>query len=162
MKALSLWQPWASLIALKEKKIETRSWKAPDYLIGHRIAIHATKSMPVWVRALLRGFAKLLGIKKYEGSWLYYLAAGVGPFGKVVATAKLVDCSKVIEESAYPPGESVLLENGMYVRGNELSFGDYAIGRYAWILEDIQPLKEPVPARGMQGLWEWKEGEGII
>jgi hypothetical protein len=34
-------------------------------------------------------------------------------------------------------------------------------GRYAWILEDIKPLPEPIPARGAQGLWNW-EPEGVI
>lgn len=29
MKALTLWQPWASLVALGEKRIETRSWSTP-------------------------------------------------------------------------------------------------------------------------------------
>ncbi len=42
MKALTLWQPWASLIVLRHKRFETRSWKM-DGLIGERIAIHAAK-----------------------------------------------------------------------------------------------------------------------
>jgi activating signal cointegrator 1 len=42
VKAISLWQPWATLIALGEKKFETRSW-----LTNYRgqIAIHAAKRM---------------------------------------------------------------------------------------------------------------------
>ena len=41
MKAISLWQPWASAIAIGEKTIETRSWWTP-----HRgaLAIHAAKT----------------------------------------------------------------------------------------------------------------------
>ena len=159
MKAISLWTLWAMLIAYGHKKIETRSWKAPDYLIGQRIAIHATKATPKWTLSLLRKFADLLGIK-YEGSWLYYLAAGVGPFGKVVATAKLKACFPIIELcgskwAVYPTGKRIKIE------GNELEFGDYTPGRYAWILEDVQPLPVPVAAKGMQGLWNWKEGDEI-
>ena len=41
MKALTLHQPWASLIACGAKRIETRSWPPPKSLIGKRIAIHA-------------------------------------------------------------------------------------------------------------------------
>lgn len=41
MKALTLWQPWASLIACEAKEAETRSWPAPASLVGCRIAIHA-------------------------------------------------------------------------------------------------------------------------
>ena len=43
MKAITLHQPWASLIASGAKRIETRSWKPPDSLIGTEIAIHAGK-----------------------------------------------------------------------------------------------------------------------
>jgi hypothetical protein len=37
----------------------------------------------------------------------------------------------------------------------EVEFGDYSPGRWAWILDDIQPLREPVRARGAPGLWDW-------
>lgn len=40
MKALSLWQPWASLIADGRKKVETRSW---NMLYRGPLAIHASK-----------------------------------------------------------------------------------------------------------------------
>jgi len=158
MKAISLWTLWAMLIALGHKKIETRSWKAPDYLIGQRIAIHATKAMPVLARILCREFAKLLGINIYTGSWLYNLEHGVGPFGKVVATAKLVGCEKIRSENR--DTSWAITDVGRVIDGNEYHFGDYTPGRYAWILEDVQPLPVPVPAKGMQGLWNWKEGDG--
>jgi hypothetical protein len=44
MKALSIWQPWASLILSGEKKIETRSWPVPYSIRGTRIAIAGTKT----------------------------------------------------------------------------------------------------------------------
>jgi len=49
MKALSLWQPWATLVAMEEKRIETRCWKT-DY--RGELAIHATmKRPPKWLGA---------------------------------------------------------------------------------------------------------------
>ena len=45
MKALSIWQPWASLIMSGHKKIETRSWPAPYSIRGQRIAIASTKTI---------------------------------------------------------------------------------------------------------------------
>jgi hypothetical protein len=45
MKALSIWQPWASLIMSGHKKIETRSWPAPYPIRGQRIAIASTKTV---------------------------------------------------------------------------------------------------------------------
>jgi len=43
MPAISLWQPWASFIAIGVKPYETRHWRAPPRLVGQRIAIHAAK-----------------------------------------------------------------------------------------------------------------------
>lgn len=41
MRALTVKQPWASLIASGVKRIENRSWRPPAALVGQRIAIHA-------------------------------------------------------------------------------------------------------------------------
>jgi len=38
----------------------------------------------------------------------------------------------------------------------ELSLGDYSAGRYAWLLGAPKPFREPIPARGALGLWEWE------
>jgi hypothetical protein len=46
---------------------------------------------------------------------------------------------------------------GYKLSAKEEAFGDYGPGRYAWILVDNKPLKEPVPAKGKLKLWEWKE-----
>ncbi len=44
MKAITIWQPWASLIACGAKKYETRSW-ATNY--RGPIAIHAARLNPI-------------------------------------------------------------------------------------------------------------------
>jgi len=41
---------------------------------------------------------------------------------------------------------------------DQLPFGHWAPGGWAWELADPQPLAEPIPAKGKQGVWEWKEG----
>ena len=45
MKAITLWQPWASLIAAGAKTIETRTWSPPHSLIGQPLAIHAAMTL---------------------------------------------------------------------------------------------------------------------
>lgn len=45
MKALTIKQPWASLIMFGGKDIENRDWAAPRSLIGQRIAIHSSKKL---------------------------------------------------------------------------------------------------------------------
>lgn len=42
MKAISLWQPWATLWVLQIKRNETRSWAFPHWYTGS-VAIHAAK-----------------------------------------------------------------------------------------------------------------------
>ena len=161
MKIISLWPPWAQLVSLNLKRIETRSWKAPEVLIGQRIGIHVTKKMPAMARRFCRKFALLLGytVENYNGSWLYYLEQGIGNFGKIIATAKLCGCYKIINNDVI--GKVAYIDvNGLEfaVTGNEYEFGDYRTGRYVWMLEDIQQLPNPIPAKGMQRLWNW-DGE---
>jgi hypothetical protein len=43
------------------------------------------------------------------------------------------------------------------VTPNEIDFGDYTSGRYAWVLEGVLPLKEVIPCNGALGLWEVPE-----
>jgi hypothetical protein len=135
IKALSLTQPWGTLVASGAKRIETRSWKT-----SYRgpLAIHAAKGLPKDTLALFftEPFASTLrrnGIKHPSDM----------PRGAIVATCTLVDCI---------PTESI--------RGslseNELAFGDYSDGRWAWVLEDVQALSQPVPVKGALGLWEWQ------
>lgn len=42
MKAISIKQPWASLIAYGIKDFENRTWKCPQKYIGQRVLIHAS------------------------------------------------------------------------------------------------------------------------
>lgn len=42
MKAITIWQPWASLLIAGIKPVENRTWK-PSLNIGDRVAIHAGK-----------------------------------------------------------------------------------------------------------------------
>ena len=34
--------------------------------------------------------------------------------------------------------------------------GEYAPGRFAWVLEQMEPLEAPVAAKGHLSLWEWE------
>ena len=53
MKAISIKQPWASLIAHGIKDIENRTWKCPQKYIGQRVLIHASNSKGVgWIMNL--------------------------------------------------------------------------------------------------------------
>jgi len=123
MKAITLYQPWASLIALGKKNIETRSWNT--YYRGP-LAIHAGKG----TTSESRNIAELAGLKLSEL-----------PRGVIVAVADIVHVDKV-----------QLHNLPMF---SERLWGDYSPGRFMWYLTNAKPLKEPIPARGLQGIWEW-------
>ena len=139
MRALTLTQPWATLVAIGAKRIETRSWYT-----AYRgpLAIHAAKGFPKWAREFSLGTAVTEAV--YIPA-VVDLRGYVYPVACVLATCRLVDCL---------PVESV---GQRRLTTQELSFGNYTPGRFAWILEDVKPLAEPIPAKGALSLWEWKE-----
>ncbi|AIF52032.1 ASCH domain-containing protein [Pelosinus sp. UFO1] len=146
MKAITILQPWASLIACGAKQIETRSWSTK---YRGKIAIHAGQGWGQWQRdiAFTDTFKNVL---QFPILGKYY--------GAVIAIANLVDCLKVVGRISLTIGDqkrvAAILENDVKVMGNEYAFGDYTPGRYAWILANIQAI-DPIPARGQQRLWNW-------
>lgn len=141
MKAISLWQPWATLVAHGLKHFETRSWYT-----GYRgtLAIHAAKRKadkyelnPTIIKALTDiGFQRLSEL----------------PYGCVVCTCLLVDC----EPTARVVNRTYFKE----IAATEIHFGDFTPGRFAWQLDTVIRVND-MPAKGSQGFWEWQP-EGAI
>lgn len=195
MKAVTLWQPWASLIAFGLKTIETRSW-------GTRyrgpLLIHAAKRRPT--------FEDMRVVVDNIDAWNSWGAAGLidldsvvypGPLGVVVAVVDLAECLPIVQSMSdddlkwtmdrtdgrrlVDPGPTQYTGLGTPLYGlrvietrTEISeqdghaswvsesfdglehqrpYGDFTHGRLAWMLAGIRPLDEPIPAKGMQGLW---------
>lgn len=70
MKCLCLWQPYASLIAIEAKRVETRHWPAPHWIIGQRVAIHATLTKrDLWMR-VRSPFAAPIPFKARQGKFI--------------------------------------------------------------------------------------------
>jgi hypothetical protein len=124
IKAITLHQPWASLVG-KHKHYETRG-KATYY--RGKIAIHAAVRQEM---------------TDYQVDELSDLLVGENiPFGVVVAIADLTDCIRMSQKFIDQQSET------------ELRCGLWEVGRYAWKLENVVFLPEPIPARGMPGLWD--------
>lgn len=147
MKALTIRQPWATLIALGEKKIETRSWKT---IYRGSILIHAGKSIDK--KSCLREPIK--STLKNHG----YTEKNL-PTGVIIAKCQLIDCIKIKDWVADTSLKVIkaTLENAKAIMGNELEFGDFTPSRYAWILDNVELLKDPIPAKGKLSLWKFKE-----
>jgi hypothetical protein len=150
MKAITIHQPWATLIALGEKQFETRSW-ATKYRgelaihAGKKIDLTAIQDPEIYMAILKHGFDKMRDL----------------PLGVVVGVAELKDCFSVRRDFI---GGLVMLQSEnrrthFETKLNEFKFGDFSTGRFAWQMSDVHRLPVPVPAKGQQGLWNWKEAK---
>lgn len=132
--ALSLTEPWAVLMPLGAKKVETRSWRT-----SYRgwVAIHASKVFPKDARDLAVEEDYFFSALFLHGG---YESVGDLPLGAIVAVGRLVGCR---------PTEELRI----HLSEQERAFGDYSPGRWAWIFEDVHRLPEPIPANGSRRLW---------
>lgn len=168
MKFLTIRQPWASLIAVGAKTIETRGWSTK---YRGPLAIHAGKAKPS--RDLVRMGQWLTRWDYGEGR--YVMSDGLGkwvalPLGAVVAVCDLIDVVPIhpILSPAADRWVSVLRRRSgpddAYLRSrdergsvtdrvvtDQLPFGDFTPGRFAWLLDDVRPI-DPVPMEGASGL----------
>lgn len=142
LKALSLWQPWASLIAIGAKRIETRSWST-DY--RGPVAIHASKHWTDKESVLVTTEPFATALRAHVSL----------PFGAIVAVADLVDCLPTITEGF----DSVTVESSdgsciiIPPAEPERSFGNYAPNRFAWVLTNVRALPTPIWCAGHQKLY---------
>lgn len=135
VKALTLTQPWASLMALLEKKNETRGWGT-----AYRgpLAIHAAKGYRPADEAAFYNSPFFSTFHKYGIDNFYEL-----PRGSVLCILWLKDIFKVDENYKLPEPP-------------ELLFGNYQKGRKIWTFEkQIHRFYEPLPAKGKQSLWDF-------
>jgi activating signal cointegrator 1 len=153
MKAITLTQPWATLVAIGAKKIETRGWSTT---FRGPLAIHAGKGL-----GPIGGRAGLYDLAFSDPDGYFYPALNQAnvfciddlPRGAIVATCELVDCVQVLYE--WPRNQVVSQRSRHILTDQECAFGDYSPGRYAWLLMDVLPLPEPIIAKGALGLWTW-------
>lgn len=155
IKAITLWQPWASLWAVGAKKYETRSWKT-DY--RGPIAIHAAKMN--FNQALRKMFSDKEARNLFFDKAINCLRKGSRrkavwlPYCSIIATAELVGCHRIYGH----PGCTGWIDTpeGVYKPSNpETDFGDWIPGRYAWEITNIKILDTPIIAKGQQGLWNF-------
>ena len=131
VRCISLWQPWASLMALGHKTVETRHWHT---MVRLKIYIHAAKTRE--------------GIKSLE--WPTEIAIEDAlqmttgemfkklPFGALVCKGFLYEC--------------VDAPSALRVFPSQEHFGDFSAGRFGHLYRDIKEI-EPIPLRGYQGFF---------
>ena len=147
MKALTIYQPWATLITLGVKHMETRSW---DTKYRGPVAIHAGLAWPCRIgeHALIGEFdierdQSGLLLRGKSLSWPYRL-----PMGAVVAIGDLFQTRSTTATGHHPDDR-------------ERALGDHSPGRYAFSITSISRLPNPIPAVGHQGFWDWRMPDGL-
>jgi hypothetical protein len=160
MKALTLWQPWASLIYVAAmepdlgKLVETRS-RQMHY--RGTLAIHSAGKMPASARALYAGSAhcrralSFLGVKTVEDLDDEKLL----PRCAVIAVVEVVACESTnlpgpVQRDLY--GEARTFERPAPGTA-EYDFGGYGPDRWMIFMENVRGLSEPVPAKGQRSMW---------
>lgn len=147
MKVISILQPWASLVLMGAKKIETRSWNTK---YRGPLLIHASKRKI----KLQDGMYELIDeMTKIPGFIDNYCNL---PYGSIIGQINLVTTAILC-----PPYKDHVSQFGIYINDKgaaftdqELAFGDYSAGRYGWLLSDPSQFAKPIPAKGKLGLWD--------
>lgn len=139
MKLISLWEPWATLMAIGAKRIETRSWQT-----SYRgwLAIHASKN----------GLAKAQLRECLADPFFAEALTGVelSP-GCIVSVVKLEDCCPMEDRGCL---FGVFQDYPDLDTPQERAFGDYHPDRWAWVTDSLFRLPTPIPYRAAQGLCE--------
>lgn len=139
MKAISVWNPFASLIVSGFKIFETRTWAPPKSVIGQRIAIASTKTIKPDQKAY---FQDEVFMEFYERLGLPTNINEL-PHGYVLGTAVLDSVELMTEEFMEEVSEE------------EQQYGWWQEGFYAWRMTDPIRFADPIPVKGAQGFYEW-------
>lgn len=155
--ALSLWQPWASLLVLGEKEFETRAWPIPLKHLPRKTAIHAASrwtreqsefcERDPFVKAALLKHQQALNFRSLAESKAKGFNHGACveldgisiylPLGCLIGVGGFVSCW---------PTET--LDGSVYLTAKEKAFGNYAPGRFAFRFHDPQRIiHTPMPGR---------------
>ena len=130
MRVLTLNEPWATLIKNKKKYIETRSWKT-NY--RGELYIHAGKKI---IDKATKSRLDLMNLVKDDKM----------NYSKIVCKCELVDCIYMTEE---------YIKKIKTEEPQQFICGEYAVGRYAWILTNIEPIENDKLVSGKLGIWNY-------
>lgn len=143
MKALSLLQPWASLIVVGAKKWETRPWKPSTTMLyilrNSGLLIHASAKFDRQNRTLLT----------YPPFCAYLDRNNKLPTGAIIGSVKV---GRVI------PTDEWMKEFNPDINPDaqtEQAFGNYSSGRWTWEMLEPEVYAEPIPYKGALSIWKY-------
>lgn len=152
MLAISLWQPWASLLVHGKKRVETRSYPVPKSTeFPVVLAVHAAKQWNNGQRHTAFGepFRSALRDLGYGGGKSLGL-----PLGFVIGLVRVA--GYYTTDWLVKGRPEVSLPGHGQLSTDELAFGDYSPGRYGWVCDEFRVLDRPVACRGHQKFFDWQ------
>jgi hypothetical protein len=132
VKAITIYQPHATAVALGWKKNETKPgrWHWRGLVAIHAALERHRRGSDIRAKALeLLDKGKVVEIPEIP----------TFPRGAIVALVRMVDC--------------VRAEDVRDLTDLERAFGDYSAGRFVWKFTDVRPLR-PIECKGAQGMWD--------
>lgn len=153
MKVISLLQPWASLVVMGHKKIETRSWTTK---YRGELLIHASLPRKHAIElAMQHPFNECIG--GLRGAYDLPVGAIIGKVNLEYTQTTELFKERLSERL------NLLIEHIGHSGKQELAFGDYSPGRYGWLLNDAVQFKIPIPCKGSLSIWDLpKELEQLL
>lgn len=156
MKLLTLWEPWATLMAIGAKRIETRDWRPHGDDCGHTVAIHAAKA-GLSQRSLMDTCEEEYFREALTAARIPYHSTGRSgeygvmrrfDFGHIIAVGLLLEALPV-ESIGCLPG--VFDDYPLLDTPQERAFGNYEVGRYGLVFTTMVRLPIPIPWKSRQG-----------
>ena len=170
---ITLYQPYATLLAYGIKKNETRPGKTSHTLEKGKYLIHAAKKFnkeltelcnrePIRTELAEIGFRQskhINGIGGSHGRWIHDL-----PLGQIIGSFEVRECVTVghtFKENNHIAAAFALspTEGGISFKYPELSYGDYSEGRTIWIGQNHKVLENPIAYKGQQGYYAKFKGD---
>lgn len=140
MRALTLQQPYASAIAIGPKRIENRPWRRTLPAGGEWVALHAG-------RTLYEGQSSDdLHAQMVECGWTDCPLLGDLPRGVLLGVMH-------VDAIVWHRGQDVQIEAPFDQRSRRVEMDPWAFGPWCWCIDAVHTLAQPIPCRGMQGLW---------
>lgn len=133
VKVISLLQPWAELVVMGAKTIETRSWNTK---YRGELYIHASKKF----------YHNDIDLRHYPPFDKYITDEVFNQIkcGYIIGKVDLIDTFST-NDRQFCIGLS----------SQEVAFGDYSKNRFGWILDNPVKFNNPIEAKGSLSIWEY-------
>ncbi|MBR1198849.1 ASCH domain-containing protein [Bradyrhizobium sp. AUGA SZCCT0158] len=133
IKAISMWQPWASLWLTPNKRHETRHWKTPH---RGKLLVHAAKKLVTDLDEDLLGILSATFGDQWQSRLRYGAIIGMVDLVDVIPTEKIVAGFRWTDEQR-----------------TDNACGNFDDGRFGWRRSTYWVFPRPIPYRGRQSMF---------